>query len=259
MSTTPKDLLLDHDYDGIKELDNDLPPWWLYLFILSIIFSIIYMLHFHVIGTGDSTVTEYRKEINPDYVEAVQPGQAVGYLSPWITADPDITPRLLAKFSNHVGDKVTFDQLIQAAKRRATQEQLDLLMAAFPSSEVFEPVAMAAAPLEPAKPSGMTVLTDEASLVAGAQLYKASCAVCHGQQGQGGIGPNMTDQYWIHGGSMDDIVYTINVGVPAKGMIPWDKTLSKDKIHQVASFIYAMEGTNPPTPKAPEGEIYERN
>ena len=59
MSTTPKDLLLDHDYDGIKELDNDLPPWWLYLFILSIIFSIIYMLHFHVIGTGDSTLTEY--------------------------------------------------------------------------------------------------------------------------------------------------------------------------------------------------------
>ena len=181
MNTSEKDLLLDHDYDGIKELDNDLPPWWLYLFFFSIAFAIVYILHFHVIGTGDSSATEYMKEINPDYVEVAQPGRAIGYQSPWYTGDPDITPQLLDKFQSHIGDDVNFNQLIQAAKRRATQEQLDLLMAAFPSAEVFEPVAMAAAPVEPARPTGTIALTDDASLAVGAEVFKASCAVCHGQ------------------------------------------------------------------------------
>lgn len=259
MSSSQKDLFLDHDFDGIKELDNKMPSWWLYLFLFSFVFSVVYMLHYHVLGTGDSTATEYMKEINPDYVEVIQPGQMFGYQSPWYASDPDITPRLLDKFRSHIGDDVAFDQLIRAAKQRATKEQLDLLMASFPSDEIIEPLAMVAVSADPVRPTGTIALTDDASLTLGAEVFKSSCAVCHGQQGQGGIGPNMIDQYWIHGGSMDDIVHTINVGVPAKGMIPWNKTLSKDKIHQVASFIYSLAGTNPPTPKDPEGELYQRN
>ncbi len=259
MNTGRKDLQLDHDYDGIKELDNDLPPWWLYLFYISIAFAVVYMLHFHVIDTGPSSITEYMKEFNPDYVDVTIAGHSIGYQSPWYTGDTDITPQLLNKFRQHIGDDVAFDQLIMAAKQRATKEQLDLLMASFPSAEIIQPVIAANEPSEPARPTGTVALTDDASLAVGSQLYKASCAVCHGRQGQGGIGPNMTDSYWIHGGSMDDIVHLINVGVPAKGMIPWNKTLSQAKIHQVASFIYSLDGTNPPAAKAPEGEIYERD
>ena len=66
MADENKDVLLDHDYDGIKELDNDMPPWWLWLFYLSIVFSVLYMLHYHVLGTGDLMITEYRKEYNPE-------------------------------------------------------------------------------------------------------------------------------------------------------------------------------------------------
>ncbi len=254
-----KNLMLDHDYDGIKELDNDLPPWWLYLFYLSIVFAAIYMLHFHFLGTGDSSTTEYQKEINPDYVEMKTHSPGYGYHSPWYSDDPEITPQLLEKFSYHVGDNVSFSELILAAKRRATAEDLAVLDAAFPSDDIIQPVAKPADAAQPAKPTDLEVLTDEASLAAGKAVYTANCLVCHGPEGQGGIGPNMTDKYWVHGGDINDIVHLINVGVPAKGMIPWNKTLSQTKIHQVASFIYGLEGTNPPNQKAAEGDLIERD
>ena len=57
------DNLLDHDYDGIQELDNDLPPWWLWLFYISIAVAVGYMLHYHVFRTGDLQVTEYYREV----------------------------------------------------------------------------------------------------------------------------------------------------------------------------------------------------
>ncbi len=254
---TEKDILLEHEYDGIQELDNDLPPWWLYLFYTTIVIAIVYMFHFHVFNTGDLSEVEYLKEMDPSYVAPA--GGGLTYHSPWYATDPDITPQMLAKFQDHIGDNVTFNRLISEAKRHANTEQLAILNEHFPSAEIIEPVAAKPTPTAPTKPTGMVALVDEASLAAGSDIYQQNCAVCHGPQGQGGIGPNMTDKNWIHGGDINDIVHIINVGVPAKGMVPWDKTLSTDKIHQVASFIYTMEGTNPPNPKAPEGEVYQRN
>jgi len=70
------------------------------------------------------------------------------------------------------------------------------------------------------------------------------------------VGPNLTDEYWIHGGSFEDIVRIINNGVIEKGMIAWKGQLSKKQIHQVSSYITTLVGTNPPNPKAPEGEKY---
>jgi cytochrome c oxidase cbb3-type subunit 3 len=93
-------------------------------------------------------------------------------------------------------------------------------------------------------------------LDAGAKIYKNFCATCHLEKGQGMTGPNLTDEYWIHGGNYDDIVKTITDGVIEKGMIPWKSQLSAKKIDQVAKFIQSLEGTNPPNPKAPEGEKY---
>jgi cytochrome c oxidase cbb3-type subunit 3 len=73
------------------------------------------------------------------------------------------------------------------------------------------------------------------------------------------IGPNFCDSNWIHGGAIEDLVRIINVGVPAKGMIPWDKTLTPEQILQVSSYILTLEGTNPPNQKPPEGELYTRS
>ena len=104
----------------------------------------------------------------------------------------------------------------------------------------------------------MAALTDEASLAAGKKIWDTQCFTCHLNDGGGSIGPNMTDDYWIHGGDMASIVNIIKVGVPTKGMIPWETTLSADQILQVSSFIKVkLVGTTPAAPKAPQGDLFE--
>jgi mono/diheme cytochrome c family protein len=103
-----------------------------------------------------------------------------------------------------------------------------------------------------------TVLTDETSLKAGAEIFKNFCAACHGQSGEGLVGPNFTDKFWLHGGDFKDVCKTIVNGVPEKGMISWASQLKADEIKQVASFILSLEGGTPANPKAPQGEKYER-
>ncbi|MEN8224414.1 MAG: cbb3-type cytochrome c oxidase N-terminal domain-containing protein [Bacteroidota bacterium] len=179
-------LFADHDYDGIQELDNNLPKWWVWLFYFTIIFSVIYVLRYHVMGWGPLQEEEY----NTEMAEAE------------------------AKFGQ-AGDAGTLDL------------------------------------------ATITLLTDDASLSAGKEIYDKSCAVCHLQEGQGLVGPNMTDEYWIHGCSIGDLCNIIIVGVPEKGMISWESQLAPLQIQQVASFILSLQGTNPPNPKEPQGEKCE--
>jgi mono/diheme cytochrome c family protein len=103
-----------------------------------------------------------------------------------------------------------------------------------------------------------TVLTDEPSLKAGAETFKNLCSACHGQSGEGLVGPNFTDNSWIHGGEFKDLCKVIVNGVPEKGMISWEGQLSGDKIRQVASYILSLEGSTPPNPKAAQGKKFER-
>jgi mono/diheme cytochrome c family protein len=103
-----------------------------------------------------------------------------------------------------------------------------------------------------------TVLTDEASLKAGAETYKNLCSACHGVSGEGLVGPNFTDNSWIHGGEFKDLCKVIVNGVPEKGMIAWAGQLSGVQISQVASYILSLEGNTPPNPKAAQGTIFER-
>jgi mono/diheme cytochrome c family protein len=102
------------------------------------------------------------------------------------------------------------------------------------------------------------VLTDEPSLKAGAETFKNSCAACHGQAGEGIVGPNFTDNFWIHGGEFKDLCKVIVEGVPDKGMIAWAGQLSGDQIKQVASYILSLEGSTPPNQKAAQGTKFER-
>lgn len=91
---------------------------------------------------------------------------------------------------------------------------------------------------------------------AGKGIYTQYCLACHGAAGEGGIGPNLTDNFWIHGNTTADLVKTVTEGVPAKGMVPWKSTLSPTKINDVVAFIETLKGTNPPNAKAPEGTEY---
>lgn len=100
------------------------------------------------------------------------------------------------------------------------------------------------------------VFTESAKLQKGEDLYKKNCVSCHGALGEGGIGPNLTDPNWIHGGGMNNISRTIAKGVPEKGMLSWKNTMKKDDILSIASFVLTLEGTNPPNGKAPQGDVW---
>ncbi|MHA7131979.1 cbb3-type cytochrome c oxidase N-terminal domain-containing protein [Algoriphagus namhaensis] len=103
-----------------------------------------------------------------------------------------------------------------------------------------------------------TVVFDESSaaLSGGKSIFEGNCAACHATDGGGGVGPNLTDEYWIHGGSISDIFSVVKYGVVEKGMVPWEDQLSPEEIQQVSSYILTMQGTSPANPKEPQGEIY---
>jgi cytochrome c oxidase cbb3-type subunit 3 len=95
---------------------------------------------------------------------------------------------------------------------------------------------------------------DAAAMAKARESFATRCMPCHGAQGQGVIGPNLTDEYWLHGSRPVDIATIITVGVPEKGMIPWKDHLAPEEIRALAAFIGTLQGTNPPNPKAPEGQ-----
>ena len=258
-----KDILTDHDYDGIKELDNDLPPWWVYLFYFTIVFAVVYVLHYHVLETGDLQITEYNKEFNPDYQPSDGPndGLFAMYQSPYKNVRDEVTPYIKNQFSAYVGPQVSSDGLIIEAMSRADEATLEKLKSSFPDlyKQLLEG-GIALTPQSSAKKEAVEpveALTDAASLSAGKEIYVKNCVSCHGAAGEGGIGPNMTDDFWIHGGDISQIAHTIKIGVPAKGMITWRGVLSPEQIQQTASYIMTLHGTNPPNAKGPQGEKHE--
>jgi cytochrome c oxidase cbb3-type subunit 3 len=183
------EIILDHNYDGIKELDNNLPPWWLYMFYATIIFAAVYLVRYHVLG-ADNQEMEYA-------------------------------------------------QAVAEAKRE---------LAAFKSTSKEAVIDAETA----------TILTDAGDLSRGKAVYNLNCAACHIADGGGGIGPNLTDDYWILGGGMKNIFNTIaNGGRDGKGMVAWNKTLKPADIQKVASYIISLQGTTPAKPKEPQGELYK--
>jgi cytochrome c oxidase cbb3-type subunit 3 len=179
-------LLMDHGADGIRELDNKLPRWWVWLFYLTIIFAVGYFGYYHVYGIirpgkVKSSAEEYQVEM------------AIG---------GQIKSNSMTKFEADIGV------------------------------------------LQPSK--------DPEVLARGKKTFLTLCAPCHRPDAGGLVGPNLTDDYWIHGDKFSDNVKTIWNGVPEKGMITWKNMLKPNEIYDVASYIYTLRGTHPPNPKPPE-------
>jgi cytochrome c oxidase cbb3-type subunit 3 len=181
------DVLLDHDYDGIKELDNSLPPWWKYGFYITIVVAFIYIFNFHVSGNGKNPAQEYAAEME-------------------------------------AGKK---QEEIYKAK---TKDLVD---------------------------ENNVTLADASGIAAGKGLYTQSCVACHGANGEGGIGPNLTDEYWLHGGALNDIYKTIKIGYPEKGMQSWQSMYSPVQIKELTSYVRSLLGTKPANPKDPQGNLYQ--
>jgi cytochrome c oxidase cbb3-type subunit 3 len=131
----------------------------------------------------------------------------------------------------------------------------DLMIAEFDKEwqrgEKIKAAAMAKfeAQMETMQPS-----KDPAVLNSGKDIFERMCAPCHRPDAGGLVGPNLTDDYWIHGPLYKDNIRTIVNGVPAKGMITWKGILKPGEIQAVASYIYTLRGTKPPNPKPPENQ-----
>ena len=102
-----------------------------------------------------------------------------------------------------------------------------------------------------------SIKLDAALMANGKSVFLANCIACHGEHGQGIIGPNLTDEFWLHGGSIVDVFKTVKYGIPAKGMPSWEKNLSSKNIAEVVNFIESIQGSKPANAKAPQGEKYE--
>jgi len=188
-----EEIMLDHNYDGIQELDNNLPPWWKYGFVLTIIIAIVYLTHYHLAKTGDLQGAEYSKEM--------------------------------------VKAKLEVDEYLKNSANNVDETTVKLL-------------------------------TKPEDIEAGKQTFMTTCIACHGKLGNGklgendGAGPNLTDNYWLHGGGIQDIFKTIKYGWPDKGMKSWKEDLSPIQIAQVASYIKSLRGTAT-SGKAPQGDLYK--
>ncbi len=183
-----QDPLLDHEYDGIAEMDNKLPRWWVWLLNGAIIFSFFYLLYFHVLRLGPLQEAKWEGEIAR--AKGAAPAETIATAGDGATAAP-------------------------------TAEEL---------------------------PS-----TDAEVLAKGNTIFTANCAACHGLKAEGLIGPNLCDEFWIHGPTFANNLHIIREGVLAKGMISWKAVLKPDDIQAVGSYIFSLRGSNPPNPKAPEG------
>ncbi|MCU0468680.1 MAG: c-type cytochrome [Arcicella sp.] len=185
-----KDLMIKHQFDGISELDNPTPPWFMYLFYGTIVFAVVYLFGFHIVGNGKIMTNEYSEEI------AIADKAHEAYMK---------------KFANSVNE------------------------------------------------NNVKVLTDAKSLEDGGKIYTQNCVACHGDKGQGGVGPNLTDEYWLHGGSTKEVFHTITEGVPEKGMISWKKSLNPIQVQHLVSYLATMQGTKPANAKEPQGDKYVAN
>jgi len=180
------DILLDHDYDGIKELDNALPPWWKYGFYITILVAVFYLLKFEVWHTGQNPTEEYVAEMT--------------------------------------AGKASVDAYLASAKENVDENTV--------------------------------TLADAAGVAAGKGLFEKTCVACHMAGGGGGVGPNLTDEYWIHKGGIKDIFKTLKYGWPDKGMQAWAGTYSPVQLQQLASYVKSLKGTKPANAKAPQGDLY---
>jgi cytochrome c oxidase cbb3-type subunit 3 len=96
--------------------------------------------------------------------------------------------------------------------------------------------------------------SDPAVLQVAHDRFARSCASCHGEKAQGLIGPNLTDDRWIHGGSVEQVFQSVAKGWPAKGMPPWGRALKPEELGALVSYVRSLQGSNPPNARPPEGD-----
>ena len=176
------EVMTDHEYDGIRELDNVLPPWWVWLFNLSIVFAVVYFGYYEIYLSTDMSIDEYNAEMLIAEEQAATIGVNV---------------------------------------------------------------------------NNVAIMEDESNLANGQKVFESNCVSCHLNDGGGSIGPNLTDNYWKNGGSVQEVFTTIENGITGTAMVSWKALISPNDRQDVTSYILVnLVGSTPANPKDPEGELY---
>lgn len=182
-------VILEHNYDGIRELDNHLPPWWKWLFYGTILWGGFYLVAYHITDSLPLSGAEYTTEL------------------------------------------------------AIADEEIRKLKAASPVPDIDE--------------NNVPATTDAVLLADGKKTFLGTCASCHRPDGGGDIGPNLTDDFWKHGGSLNDVYKVVKNGVTGTNMIAWGATMSPQAMANVSNYVLSLRGSNPPNPKKPEGSRVE--
>jgi len=90
----------------------------------------------------------------------------------------------------------------------------------------------------------LVLAKDTATLAEGRKTFVSTCAPCHGAEGQGLVGPNLTDRFWLHGGRPTAIHHSITNGYPEKGMRSWGPVLGAERVRSVAAYVVSLKGKN---------------
>jgi cytochrome c oxidase cbb3-type subunit 3 len=107
-----------------------------------------------------------------------------------------------------------------------------------------------------ASPEQLMAMTKDATVLAlGKEAFTQYCAACHRADAGGQIGPNLTDDYWLHGAALEQIHKVVADGVLEKGMPPWGKVLKPAQLDAVVAYVHTLRGTTVPNPKPPQGEL----
>lgn len=174
-----------HEYDGILEMDNRLPRWWLYTFFGAILFAAGYWVYFHSYELGEVPSVRYARERAEANAAEAEKLMAMG----------EATPEMLLALSNDA--KMTMD---------------------------------------------------------GKAIFDSNCLTCHGEGGKGKVGPNLTDDAWLHGHEPMQIYGTVKDGYSPKQMPAWGAKLGETRLRQVVAYVLSIKGTNVSGGKAPQGE-----
>lgn len=174
--------LTDHAYDGIEEYDNPLPGWWKWMFIGSIVFSVFYLMYFHIGAPGRSIADQY---------------------------DVELQANAALQFKD-----------------------------------------MGA--LEPNEETLARALNKDGWLSIGQGVFKANCVSCHGREGEGGVGPNLTDDFYKNVRNLEDFLRVLNKGAGNGAMPAWGNRLQPNEIILVSAYVASLRGTEAKG-KGPEG------
>jgi cytochrome c oxidase cbb3-type subunit 3 len=300
----PGEKILSHDYDGIKEYDNPMPGWWLFVFYASMVWALLYALFYHF-GPGLLDTEAHEAEMRALRVDAARAAITAdevtdeGVLA--VSASPehvelgralfaqrcvechgehgegDIGPNLTDKYWVHGGSPSEVHATIASGVHGEGMPNWSWtirpdevwLAAAFVetirSTNVKDGKEPQGLPWVPGTPSASrrqvltatlkTVLEDPAAVSRGQAIFMTRCLPCHGPEGGGLVGPNLTDMHFIHGGDLPDLFRVVSDGVPEKGMVAWKKQLNPDELREVTVFVASLRGKNA-AGKPPEGELW---